>query len=67
MIAAYVDGRPMPRSSSALTRLASVKREGGDVEWPSGSSAVAVSASPAASAGRTFSSASSETSSRPSS
>ena len=24
MIEAYVDGRPMPRSSSALTRLASV-------------------------------------------
>ena len=67
MIAAYVDGRPIPRSSSAFTRLASVNRGGGEVEWPSGSSAVAFSASPSASGGSTFSSASPDGSSRPSS
>ena len=36
MIEAYVDGRPIPRSSSVLTRLASVYRAGGLVAWPDG-------------------------------
>ena len=31
MIEAYVDGRPMPRSSRALTSVASVNRAGGCV------------------------------------
>ena len=35
MIDAYVDGRPMPRSSIFFTSDASVKRAGGLVEWPS--------------------------------
>ena len=35
---AYVDGRPIPRSSSSFTRLASVKRAGGWVAWPDGRS-----------------------------
>ena len=42
MIEAYVDGRPMPRSSSAFTSVASVYRGGGVVEWPCGSSVVDV-------------------------
>lgn len=33
MVAPYVDGRPMPSSSSAFTRLASVYRPGGRVSW----------------------------------
>ena len=36
MIDAYVDGRPMPRSSIFFTSDASVKRAGGLVAWPSG-------------------------------
>ena len=58
MIAAYVDGRPMPRSSSAFTSVASVYRDGGEVEWPSGSRRDASSASPSASFGRSRSSSS---------
>ena len=50
MIDAYVDGRPMPRSSSALTRLASVYRAGGLVSWPCGSRLDACSAWPTVSA-----------------
>ena len=46
MMEAYVDGRPMPRSSRALTSDASVYRAGGEVEWPSGSSEVASTFSP---------------------
>ena len=34
MIDAYVLGRPMPRSSSALVSAASLKRAGGWVVWP---------------------------------
>src|SRR5437763_17217720 len=41
-IEAYVDGRPMPSSSSALTRLASVYRGGGLVLCPSGESSAAL-------------------------
>ena len=36
MIAAYVDGRPMPRSSSSLTSDASENRGGGCVKCCSG-------------------------------
>ena len=36
MIGAYVDGRPMPFSSSAFTSVASVKRGGGSVKCWSG-------------------------------
>jgi len=32
IVAAYVDGRPMPCSSSALISVASVKRGGGSVK-----------------------------------
>ncbi len=46
MIEAYVDGRPMPSSSIALTSDASVYRAGGWVLWPSASSASALSAWP---------------------
>ncbi len=41
MIDAYVEGRPMSRSSSSLTSVASVYRAGGLVEWPSAATAVA--------------------------
>jgi hypothetical protein len=44
MIDAYVEGRPIPRSSSALTSDGSVNRGGGLVVWPSGRSSVAVTA-----------------------
>ena len=45
-IAAYVEGRPIPFSSSAFTKVASVKRGGGSVKCCSGCSAT----SPAAAA-----------------
>ena len=65
MIDAYVDGRPMPRSSSALTRLASVYRAGGLVSCPCGSRLDACSVWPTVSAGSRRSSSSSLGSSRP--
>ena len=67
MIAAYVDGRPIPRSSSALTSVASVNRAGGLVACPSASSERACSSCPTCSAGRRRSSSSSLGSSLPSS
>jgi hypothetical protein len=67
-IEAYVEGRPMPSSSSFLTRLASVYRGGGDVSWPFATGSDGVSAWPSASCGRRSSSLSaSRSSSRPSS
>ena len=42
MVGAYVDGRPMPRSSSALISDASVYRGGGLVVCPSAVRSVAV-------------------------
>ena len=41
MIEEYVDGRPIPRSSSALISDASVYRAGGLVAWPSAVNRVA--------------------------
>ncbi len=51
MIDAHVDGRPMPSSSSRLTRLASVYRAGGTVVWPPGVSDWTGTACPTVSAG----------------
>ena len=52
MIEAYVEGRPISRSSSSLISVASVNRDGGLVSWPSADSEAAVTRSPSASAGR---------------
>ena len=41
MIEAYVEGRPISRSSSSLTRVASVNLDGGFVSWPTARSAAA--------------------------
>src|SRR5436190_1808571 len=49
--AAYVDGRPIPRSSSSLTRLASVYRAGGFVSCVTAASSVHATALPSWSAG----------------
>ena len=70
MMLAKVDGRPMPFSSSALTRDASVYRGFGLVAWPLGSTSCRASTSPTASCGSDCSSALSVSprfSSRPSS
>ena len=50
-IDAYVDGRPMPSSSSALISDASVKRGGGCVKCWRGSSVMSRSVSPSVSSG----------------
>ena len=63
MIEAYVEGRPIPRSSSSLTNEASLYRAGGLVAWPSAVSSVAVNLSPTLNGGKTAVSSSSETSS----
>ena len=52
IVGSYVDGRPMPRSSSALIKLASVYRGGGVVSWPSACSSRASNGSPAAIGGK---------------
>ncbi len=52
MVAAYVDGRPIPRSSRAFTSDASVKRGGGDVRCPSAVRSEADRGSPSFMAGR---------------
>ena len=56
MIEAYVDGRPTPNSSIRLTSEASVKRAGGWVVWPSGSTSATSTVAPTCSAGSTLSS-----------
>ena len=53
MIDAYVDGRPMPSSSSRLTSEASVYRAGGWVVWPTGSIAGSGSCWPTVRSGST--------------
>ena len=67
MIAAYVEGRPMPRSSSARTSVASVYRAGADVEWPSAVSSLARTSSPSARFGSGRSSSATVSSSLPTS
>ncbi len=72
MVAAYVDGRPIPLSSNAFTKVASVKRGGGLVSWPSAPTDRVSTGSPAASCGSRrsssrASSAAARSSSRPSS
>ncbi len=67
MVAAYVDGRPMPCSSSALMSVASVKRGGGSVKCWVVVTSVTLVVWPSASSGRRASaSSSSVSSSRPS-
>ncbi len=68
MIVAYVEGRPISRSSSSLISEASVYRAGALVECPSASISLAASASPSATAGsrRSRSSSSASGSSEPS-
>ena len=66
IVGAYVDGRPIPFSSNAFTRLASVKRGGGCVKCCSGSSSSSRSACSAVSPGSIASASSSGVSSRPS-
>ena len=51
IVGANVDGRPIPSSSSALTRLASVKRAGGWVKCCLFSKFLSLSASPSVSGG----------------
>src|SRR5258706_13716826 len=51
MMAAYVEGRPIPRRSSSFTRLASLKRGGGSVKCWLGTICLTVTASPCASGG----------------
>ena len=46
MIEAYVDGRPISRSSSSLISVASVNLAGGLVSWPAALTDAAVSVSP---------------------
>ena len=57
MMLANVEGRPIPFSSRALTRLASVKRGFGDVACPLPSTSLRRRTSPTASAGSDWSSA----------
>lgn len=52
MIDAYVDGRPISRSSSSLTSEAWCSGPAGLVAWPSTVISSAVSASPSATCGR---------------
>ena len=69
MVAAYVDGRPMPCSSSALMSVASVKRGGGSVKcWVGVTSATVVTLAlgQGRQAGPASSSSSAAASSRPS-
>ena len=66
MIDAHVEGRPMPSSSSRFTRLASVKRAGGLVEWPFGVTAAVGTVSPSCNSGRRVSSSRRSLSSSPS-
>ena len=61
-IAEYVEGRPMPRSSSSFTSDASLKRGGGSVKCCSGFSSFSLSFCPASSAGNLCFSASSSSS-----
>src|SRR6267143_551585 len=51
MMAAYVDGRPIPRRSNSFTRLASLKRGGGSVKCWLGTTCLSVARSPSASFG----------------
>ena len=51
MMAAYVEGRPMPSRSSSFTRLASLNRGGGSVKCWVGVICRTVTRSPAASRG----------------
>ena len=51
IVEAYVEGRPIPRSSRAFTRLASVNRGGGLVSWPATSRSRTSSRSPTVIAG----------------
>ena len=55
MTLAYVDGRPTPSSSMALTSDASVYRAGGCVVCEPGSKVTGSTASPSTSGGRTTS------------
>ena len=66
MIDAYVDGRPMPSSSSVLTSDASEKRGGGCVKCCSGRTSRSARACSAVSSGSRLSPSSSAPSSRPS-
>jgi len=58
MVAAYVEGRPIPCSSIDLTREASVYRGGGLVSCPAAATSEASTCSPTASWGRRDSAAS---------
>ena len=60
IVAAYVDGRPIPCSSSALMSVASVKRGGGSVKcWVGVTSSTVVAAPSARSGSRALASSSS--------
>ena len=57
IIAAYVEGRPIPRFSSSLTKAASLKRAGGLVKCWLGNTVSSVKVWPNSTAGNSWSSA----------